>query len=173
MTARFTLRCLLAAAAMLVASSPMLATPAAADADLLARGEYLANIMDCTGCHTPGALAGQPDHGQFLGGSDIGFHIPGVGIFYPPNLTSDEATGLGSWSDEEIVAAVRTGVRPDGRELFPIMPWPSYGFLTDEDALALVAYLRTLPVVSHQVPATVAGPDQAIAPYLTPVVPVP
>jgi hypothetical protein len=64
-------------------------------------------------------------------------------------------------------------VRPDGRELFPIMPWPSYGFLTDEDALALVAYLRTLPVVSHQVPATVAGPDQAIAPYLTPVVPVP
>ncbi|MEX0807564.1 MAG: cytochrome c [Dongiaceae bacterium] len=172
MTARFSLRRLLAAATTLAALSPLLATPADAD-EVLARGEYLANIMDCTGCHTPGALAGKPDLGQFLGGSDIGFHIPEVGIFYPPNLTPDVATGIGSWSVEDIVAAVRTGVRPDGRELFPLMPWPSYGFLTDEDALALATYLKSLPAISHQVPAMAASPDQAIAPYLTPVVPVP
>ncbi|MEX2297674.1 MAG: cytochrome c, partial [Dongiaceae bacterium] len=129
--------------------------------------------MDCTGCHTPGALAGKPDLGRFLGGSDIGFHIPEVGILYPPNLTPDMETGIGSWSVQDIIAAVRTGVRPDGRELFPLMPWPSYGFLTDDDALALATYLKSLPAVSHQAPATVAGPDQAVAPYLTPVVPVP
>ncbi|MDZ4734730.1 MAG: c-type cytochrome [Rhodospirillaceae bacterium] len=172
MTACFTLRRLLAAAATLAALSPFLATPADAD-EVLARGEYLANIMDCTGCHTPGALVGKPDLGRFLGGSDIGFHIPEVGILYPPNLTPDTETGIGSWSVEDIMAAVRTGVRPDGRELVPLMPWPSYGFLIDEDALALATYLKSLPVVSHQVPAMVAGPDQAVAPYLTPVVPAP
>ena len=78
------------------------------------RGRYLATIMDCGGCHTPGAMTGQPDMAHALGGSDIGFEIPGMGIFYPPNLTSDKETGLGNWSAAEIVAAVRTGVRPDG-----------------------------------------------------------
>jgi hypothetical protein len=59
-------------------------------------GKYLVGIMDCTGCHTTGALAGQPDPTHFLAGSDIGFEIPGLGIFYPPNLTSDGKTGLGA-----------------------------------------------------------------------------
>src|SRR5215213_9764147 len=72
------------------------------------RGAYLARIMDCSGCHTPGALKGQPDMSRYLGGADAGFEIPGLGVFYPPNLTSD-ATGMGSWSEDEIIRAVRTG----------------------------------------------------------------
>ncbi|MEX2297248.1 MAG: cytochrome c, partial [Dongiaceae bacterium] len=63
MIVHFALRRLLAAAATFAALSPFLATPADAD-EVLARGEYLANIMDCTGCHTPGALAGKPDLGR-------------------------------------------------------------------------------------------------------------
>lgn len=135
------------------------------------RGQYLASIMDCTGCHTPGALAGKPDLDRYLGGSDIGFQIPGVGIFYPPNLTPDTATGLGSWSAEEIVSAIRSGVRPDGRALVPVMPFPSYAALTDEDADALVAFLKGLPAVSHQAPAPVLGDAKPTAPYLAPTMP--
>src|ERR1041385_2848220 len=105
------------------------------------RGEYLATIMDCGGCHTPGALAGQPDQARHLGGSNVGFQIPGLGIFYPPNLTPDE-TGLGAWSEKDIMTAVRTGVRPDGRVLVPVMPYHNYGKLTDADASALAAYLK-------------------------------
>ena len=99
------------------------------------RGAYLIQIMDCGGCHTPGALKGQPDMSRSLGGADVGFELPGLGIFYPPNLTSDE-TGAGSWSEAEIIAAVTTGVRPDGRVLAPIMPYHAYSALTEDDARA-------------------------------------
>lgn len=130
------------------------------------RGEYLARIMDCGGCHTPGYLMGNPDMSRYLGGSDVGFQIPGVGIFYPPNLTSD-ATGAGSWSEEEIVTAVRTGVRPDGRQLVPIMPWPNYAALTDEDAFALARYLKTAKPVSNDVPDPVGPSEKPPLPYMT------
>ena len=138
---------------------------------LVERGEYLAHIMDCTGCHTPGALAGQPDFERYLGGSDIGFEIPGLGVFYPPNLTPDPETGLGAWSAEEIIDAVRSGVRPDGRELAPIMPWPSYGNLDDEDAQALAAFLESLPAVDHATPGPFGPGDAPTHPYLSVVVP--
>ena len=82
--------------------------------------------MDCVGCHTGGALAGAPDPKLRLAGSDIGFGAPGLGVFYPPNLTPDQETGLGAWSEADIVKALRTGERPDGRELAPMMPWRSY-----------------------------------------------
>ena len=120
---------------------------AAASEPALARGEYLSKIMDCTGCHTQGMLAGNPDPNLYLAGSDIGFEIPGLGIFYPPNLTPDKETGLGSWSSDEIVAAVRTGVRPDGRELAPAMPWHAYSALNDDEAAVrrpLTRFLRFL-----------------------------
>lgn len=144
--------------------------PALAQGDV-ARGKYLATIMDCTGCHTGGALIGQPDPKRYLAGSDIGFGIPGLGVFYPPNLTPDRDTGLGAWSADEIVAAVRKGERPDGRMLAPVMPWPSYAALTDADARALVAYLRTLPAVRFQAPAPVGPDEPAPGPYLSLVVP--
>ena len=96
---------------------------------------------------------------------------PGLGIFYPPNLTPDPETGLGGWSEAEIATAIRTGVRPDGRELAPMMPWRSYAALTDEDALAVAAYLKSLPPVRHAVPPP-TGPDaKAPAPYLGVIMP--
>lgn len=146
------------------------ALPAAAES-LVERGEYLAHIMDCTGCHTPGALAGQPDFERYLGGSDIGFEIPNVGVFYPPNLTPDPETGLGAWSAEQIIDAVRSGVRPDGRELVPIMPWPSYGALNDEDAAALAAFLKSLPAIDHETPGPFGPQETPTHPYLSPVMP--
>lgn len=115
------------------------------------RGQYLVAIMGCTDCHTPGHFLGQPDMTRFLGGSDVGFEIPGLGVFHGPNLTPDE-TGLGRWSEAEIVTAIRTGVRPDGSQLAPAMPWMNYAALTDADAMAIASYLKTLPAVANDVP---------------------
>jgi mono/diheme cytochrome c family protein len=135
--------------------------------DKLERGKYLATIMDCTGCHTRGALIGKPDPAFALAGSDIGFEIPGLGYFYPPNLTPDAETGLGKWSEAEIVAAVRNGVRPDGRQLVPIMPYMSYAALSDADAQALAAYLKSLKPVKFVAPPMTAHAAGAPAPFLT------
>lgn len=155
---------------VLVAAIITAATFAAAAAHAetpLERGAYMTKVMDCTGCHTTGSLAGQPQPDKFLAGSDIGFEIPGLGIFYPPNLTPDSATGLGTWSEEDIVTAIRTGVRPDGRQLVPVMPWPSYATLTDDDARAIAAYLKSLPPVTHAAPPPSGSAEPAKAPYLT------
>ena len=135
------------------------------------RGAYLARIMDCGGCHTPGALTGSPDEARAFAGSTIGFAIPELGVFYPPNLTSDRETGLGKWSEAEIIAAIRTGVRPDGRMLAPAMPWRAYAALHDEDARALAAYLKRLPPVSNAVPPMAGPTETPKAPYLAVVVP--
>ena len=135
------------------------------------RGEYLTTIMDCSACHTSGALAGQPDPRLHLAGSNIGFAVPNLGVFYPPNLTPDHETGLGAWSAAEIVRAIRTGVRPDGRVLAPVMPWHNYAVLTDEDATALVGYLRSLPPVRNAVPPITGAAETPPAPYLTVVTP--
>jgi len=159
----FLLRCLAAVAFVLPAS-------AAFANGTLDRGAYLAKIMDCGGCHTPGALAGAPEEDRYLGGSDIGFMMPGLGIFYPPNLTPDP-TGLADWSVDDIIRAVREGVRPNGNPIAPIMPWPSYAALSDEDAMALATYLQSLPPVDHKAPATVEPDGAAVAPYLAPVMP--
>jgi mono/diheme cytochrome c family protein len=149
----------------------VLQAPPAAAESLVERGAYLVAIMDCTGCHTAGALAGQPDPERFLAGSDIGFQIPGLGVFYPPNLTFDPETGLGEWSAADVLAAVREGVRPDGRELVPVMPWPSYAALSDEDGAALAAYLQSLPPVRFQAPGPFGEGETPDAPYLTVVMP--
>jgi Cytochrome c, mono- and diheme variants len=146
------------------------ATPVPAQ-DRVQRGEYLAAIMDCTGCHTPGTLLGKPDLQRYLAGSEVGFQIPGLGIFYPPNLTPDPETGLGRWSEADIVKAVRTGVRPDGRVLAPVMPYHSYAKLTDADAQALASYLKSLEPIRNQVPVMVGASETPTAPYLTVVMP--
>ncbi|MGX5734486.1 c-type cytochrome [Bosea thiooxidans] len=137
----------------------------------LRRGEYLASIMDCGGCHTPGIFLGRPDAKRILAGSEVGFHIPGLGVFFPPNLTPDRETGLGSWSEADIVKAVREGTRPDGRTLAPAMPYKSYGRLSDADAFALAAYLKSLKPIPNRVPV-IAGPsEKATGPYLSVVMP--
>lgn len=148
-----------------------MAASAEADSSSQPRGQYLAAIMDCGGCHTPGALTGAPDAARTLAGGDVGFQIPGLGTFWPPNLTPDPETGLGAWSAEDIMRAVRTGVRPDGRILAPAMPYHAYSALTDADAAALAKYLKSLAPIRNAVPA-LAGPDAApAAPYMAVTVP--
>ena len=90
--------------------------------------------------------------GRFLGGSEVGFDIPGLGVFHGPNLTPDSETGLGRWSADDIVRAIQTGTRPDGRVLAPIMPWHAFAELTKQDAQAIAAFLKSLPPVSNKVP---------------------
>jgi mono/diheme cytochrome c family protein len=143
--------------------------------DILARGRYLATVTGCSDCHTPGYFMGMPDASKMLAGSDVSFFLPGTGYFYPPNLTPD-ATGLGAWTPAQIVTAIRTGVRPDGRKLVPIMPWMDFANLTDADANAIAAYLKSLRPIMNPVPpptaadATPPGPAMAVVapPGLTP-----
>ena len=110
----------------------------------VARGKYLVTFGGCNDCHTPGYFLGKPDAARYLGGSDVAFEIPGLGTFVPPNLTPDKETGLGNWSIQEIVVALQTGKRPDGRVLAPIMPWEAFSHLTKADATAIAAYLKSL-----------------------------
>ncbi len=118
----------------------------------IARGKYLVSLGGCMDCHTPGYFFGKPDMARFLGGSEVGFEIPGLGVFHGPNLTPDKETGLGNWTTDQIVKAMQQGVRPDGRVLAPIMPWRALANLTKADALAIAAYLKSLPPVSNKVP---------------------
>jgi mono/diheme cytochrome c family protein len=157
----------LATIALSLAASPLIA----ADTAKVKHGEYLANIMDCGGCHTTGALIGKPDPAMYVAGSTVGFQLPGLGIFYPPNLTPDNDTGLGKWSEADIIKAVRTGERPDGRMLVPVMPYHSYAKLNNADASALATYLKSLKPISHQAPAMVGANGKATAPYMTVVMP--
>ncbi|HXP04145.1 MAG TPA: c-type cytochrome [Stellaceae bacterium] len=130
----------------------MLSSPVWADDGPVERGKYLANLGGCLDCHTPGYFFGKPDMTLYLGGSDVGFQVGDLGVFVGPNLTPDKETGLGDWTPEQIATALTTGVRPDGRILAPIMPWRALANMTKSDVLALVAYLRSLPPVSHKVP---------------------
>jgi hypothetical protein len=92
-------------------------------------------------------------------------------VFFPPNLTADAETGLGRWSAAEIVAAIRTGRRPDGRELAPVMPWPSNAALNEADAGALAAYIKSLPAKRHKVPGPFGPDEKPTVPYLGPIMP--
>ena len=116
------------------------------------RGKYLVTISGCNDCHTPGYFFGKPDMSRFLGGSDVGFEIPGLGVFVGPNITPDKETGIGSWTPEQIVAAIQTGQRPDRRTLAPIMPWHALAHLTAGDAMAIAEFLQSVKPVSNQVP---------------------
>lgn len=139
--------------------------------DKVARGAYLVGIMGCGDCHTAGSMAGKPDLARKLGGSDVGWQIPGLGVFVGSNLTPDRENGLGAWSDAEIVTALRTGVRPDGRQLAPVMPYMGYANMNDADATAIVAYLRSLKPVAGKVPGPFGPDDKPTAPYFTLVMP--
>jgi mono/diheme cytochrome c family protein len=133
-------------------------TAASAESQQIARGSYLVAVGGCTDCHTPGHFLGAPDNNRLLGGSDVGFAIPGVGVFLGPNLTPDKETGLGNWSVKQIVTAITTGMRPDGRGLVPVMPYAALSRLTPADAQAVAAYLKSLPPVKNKV-AGPFGPD--------------
>ena len=118
----------------------------------LARGKYLVQFGGCIDCHTPGYFFGKPDMSRALAGSEVGFELPGLGVFYGPNLTPDKDTGLGNWTKQQIVTALQKGTRPDGRQLAPIMPWKAFANLTKRDANAIAGYLKSLAPVSNKVP---------------------
>jgi mono/diheme cytochrome c family protein len=149
---RTTVLVALAATAAVAAATALMAR-AHADAQV-DRGKYLVTFGGCNDCHTPGYFLGKPDMAQFLGGSDVAFEIPGLGAFAGRNITSDKDTGIGNWTSQQIVTALQTGVRPDGRVLAPIMPWHAFANLTKEDAIAIAIFLKSVPPVRH----AVAGP---------------
>jgi mono/diheme cytochrome c family protein len=146
-------------------------TAALAADDRITRGEYLVRFGGCSDCHTPGYFLGKPDPERFLGGSDVGLDLPGMGTFVGPNLTPDKETGLGNWSRDQIIAAIQTGVRPDGRILAPIMPWRAFSGLTKSDASAIAEYLKSLPPVSHKVPGPFGPGDKPPVPRMMMVFP--
>jgi mono/diheme cytochrome c family protein len=134
------------------------------------RGKYLVAIAGCNDCHTPGYFFGKPEMSRYLGGSDVGFEIPGLGVFHGPNLTPDSETGLGNWSVGQIVTTLQTGKRPDGRELAPSMPWRAFASLTKDDATAIAVFLKSLPPVKNKVPGPF-GPAEKPTGFVMKVVP--
>jgi mono/diheme cytochrome c family protein len=119
--------------------------PAAlAQANLIERGAYLAQAADCSACHT--TQGGK----EYAGG--LGFKLP-FGTLYSTNITPDKETGIGNYSDQDFLGAVHRGIRRDGARLYPAMPFTSYTYMTDADALAIKAYLFSLPPVRASIPA--------------------
>ena len=159
MASFFGRRAVLGATAALCA----LAAPSLADDVQNARGRYLVSIAGCSDCHTPGGMLGSPDMKRYLGGSDVGFSIPGQGVFVGDNLTPDGDTGLGKWTADQVVTAIRTGKRPDGSELSGVMPSASFSHLTDDDAYAIAAFLKSLPPIRNKVVSYKSGQTVPIA----------
>ena len=125
---------------------PLPAPPPGASGDA-ARGEYIVrNVAACGGCHA--ASERDPD-GPLSGGRE--FHDWRIGTARASNLTPDNETGLGTWSEAEIVRALRNGQRRDGRLLAPVMPYEWLHEMSDDDAFAVARYLKSLPPVRNQV----------------------
>ncbi len=123
---------------------------ALAQASAVERGEYLAKAADCMVCHT--TQGGK----EYAGG--LGFKLP-FGTLYSTNITPDKETGIGNYSDQDFLNAVHSGKRRDGARLYPAMPYTSYTYISDADALAIKAYLFSLAPVRATPPAnTLAFP---------------
>ena len=149
---------------------------------MVQRGQYLTTIADCIGCHSPknftehgpvidstrmfsGHPAGSPlppfdpnatKPGNWMNmAGDITVFVGPWGVSYTANLTPDSATGIGAWTEETFIKALRTGKHmgmDNGRPIMPPMPWEMVGKMTDEDLKSIYAYLRSLPPVSNKVP---------------------
>jgi cytochrome c553 len=152
--------------------------PANAVASPVERGRYLVSTSACHDCHTPwklGQKGPEPDMTRMLSGHPASIDVPAAppasqawptsasgtmtawagpwGTSFTANLTPDKATGLGAWTKDEFIAALRTGRHQGrGREILPPMPWPVYGQMTDADLEAIFAYLQTIPAIANKVP---------------------
>jgi mono/diheme cytochrome c family protein len=125
----------------------------------VANGQLLFNAAGCRSCHKPGPDLKGVDAALPAGGAPL--KTP-VGTFYPPNLTPDPATGIGSWTDLQFVNAVKRGVDPAGEHLVPAFPYTSYARMKTEDVLDIRAYLASLKPVS----APEHEPDIPVEPLL-------
>jgi mono/diheme cytochrome c family protein len=161
-----------------------------ADEDLAAmveRGHYLVRTSGCHDCHTPwklGSNGPEPDMERMLSGHPADLELPPPpksegpwlwhgaatntafagpwGISYTANLTSDELTGIGAWTEDIFVRAIRTGRHwGQSRPILPPMPWAVYAQMTDRDLASIFAYLRTVRPIRNQVPEPVIA---ALAP---------
>jgi mono/diheme cytochrome c family protein len=122
----------------------------------LQRGSYLVNqVMSCGACHTSrqnGTILLEAERTDaFLGGGNF-VPFKGVGTFWIPNITPDAETGIGAWKDDELLRVLRDGVSKDGHFLVPMMPFPEYQYLSDEDGRSIVAYLRSVPPYKQSKP---------------------
>jgi len=121
--------------------------------DLHGRGAYLVNtVAACGNCHTPKDAMGQPIAAQELAGG-VEFDIPPAHVV-GPNITPDPETGIGNWSEAQIITALRDGKRPDGTTIGPPMPIDFYRQLSDPDVAAIAAYLKRVRPVRHAVART-------------------
>jgi mono/diheme cytochrome c family protein len=119
----------------------------------------------CVDCHTPGTFYGAPDTTRMLSGSELGWVGP-WGTTFPRNLTPD-STGIIDWTEDQIVATIKTGHRPDGSPLLPPMPWQAYSYgFSDEDLHCIAAYLKSLPPVHHVNPTKLPPGAQGTLPTL-------
>ena len=153
------------------------------------RGKYIVSTAGCHDCHTPakmGPNGPEPDMSRALSGHPAEAKVPAPpklseawnfagfatftafagpwGISYAANLTPDQNTGTGIWTEDNFVQAIRTGKhmgQASSRDILPPMPWPVYRNLTDADLKAIYAYLRTVPPIANRVPDPVAPPDVA------------
>jgi mono/diheme cytochrome c family protein len=124
-------------AGALAGARPAAAQPSAAE---IARGRYIFGATGGCGCHTvpkqPVNAGGRRYDGPF-------------GTVYATNITPDRQTGIGAWTDEQVVTAIRLGRRPNGERLLPVHPYPVFNGMSEADLRALVAFLRTVPPVSR------------------------
>jgi mono/diheme cytochrome c family protein len=139
------------------ASRPASTEKIEATPERLARGKYLVeNVSDCLGCHSDHVIKfgipikpGTEGVGGYIFDKNIGF----PGVVAAQNITSDPEFGLANWSDGEIIRAFREGIDHNGEALFPMMPYEELRTMSDDDAKAVVVYLRTLKAVHKGVPA--------------------
>jgi mono/diheme cytochrome c family protein len=163
------------------AGEPVAAAAAAGDARV-ERGRFMVTLGGCHDCHTPvkvGADGPEPDLGRMLSGHPQEIVLPPApelppgpwvatvagtmtawsgpwGTSFTANLTPDDETGLGRWTEQEFVAALKTGRHQGrGREILPPMPWQNLAQLPEEELGAIYAYLRTIPPVTNRVPAPI------------------
>jgi mono/diheme cytochrome c family protein len=121
------------------------AGPLAVPGTAVERGRYLATAADCMPCHT------RPGGTEFAGGRAFRLSF---GTIYATNLTPDAATGIGGYSEEEFVRAVRSGIGRGGRHVYPAHPYTSYATMARDDVLAIRAYLMSIPAVASEAPAS-------------------
>ncbi|MEW5919278.1 MAG: diheme cytochrome c-553 [Gemmatimonadota bacterium] len=167
-------------------ATPANSAYALAPNDSLARGAYLVKIMGCNDCHTPWKMTDrgpEPDMSRQLSGHPQDFVVTAPpklgkgpwewaaagtntafggpwGVSFTANLTPDKETGLGKWTAETFIAAIRNGRHEgQGRPLLPPMPWPMYRNATDADLRAIFAYLQSIPAVRNRVPLPVDPPE--------------
>jgi mono/diheme cytochrome c family protein len=160
------------ATTILDAPSPRPGQSAPGNRFLADRGEYLVELLGCGACHTDGALIGEPDMDKSLAGSRVGIAASNPlgdkypGVVYPANITPDNKTGIGLWSDQQIANAIRAGLGRHMGQRIPVMPWQAYAKISDDDISAITAYLRSIEAIEHRVPNAVSPGQRATEPFV-------